>query len=408
MVINPFTPDDVVLNFNDGLEWGRLVRVPLLPGVWSLLQPAGVQNHAPQLCWIDPERLCCVWMAGDREGTAGMSVYACELLARSGQWSAPVLLSEDPDRSEQNPLLYVTQNPPRLHLIHTAQRVRQPGDAPAESNSAFSMQWTALLRWRVLDLATNTWGDSVDLLNTPAFCRHPPLQRTDGHWLLPIYRSLEAGGAFGHDNSLVQLLDAEGCPSGEPEAVPESTGRVHGSIVSSADGQSLLQFFRSRLADRIYRSVASLDGLNWSAPEPTDLPNNNSSIQALRLSSGRLAMIFNRFCVRPEPVPPQAWGDAHWPSTRWPLSIALSDDDGLSWPWIRDIDPGFGFCGPANWMANGQLAYPTILEGLPGQLHIAYSWGGRAAIRYISLHEHDILGVEPQLREESIPQRATP
>ena len=66
-------------------------------------------------------------------------------------------------------------------------------------------------------------------------------------------------------------------------------------------------------------------------------------------------------------------GDRHW--------------DGLNWPWIRDIDTGFGFCGPMNWDLNGQLAYPTLIEGQPGELHVAYSWAGRQAIRYVTLQE---------------------
>ena len=102
-------------------------------------------------------------------------------------------------------------------------------------------------------------------------------------------------------------------------------------------------------------------------------------------------MIFNRFALHPEPVS-GPWGEAAWPRSRWPLAIALSDDDGDSWPWIRSIDHGDGFCGDANWQLNGALAYPSIVEGLPGELHIAYSWAGRLAIRYLCLQEHDILG----------------
>ena len=60
---------------------------------------------------------------------------------------------------------------------------------------------------------------------------------------------------------------------------------------------------------------------------------------------------------------------------------------------IRDLDTGFGFCGPLNWDLNGQLAYPVLLEGRPGELHITYSWGGRQAIRYLCIDEHEIMGV---------------
>jgi predicted neuraminidase len=302
------------------------------------------------------------------------------------------LISQDSERSEQNPLLFV-DGENRLQLIHTAQRARDAADTSWQSSgSTFSMQWTAALRGQSRPLAGGRWRRAVDLLPTPAFCRHPPHRRGDGRWLLPIYRSLESGGAFGHDHSQVLLLEADGTPTQDLVDVPDSTGRVHGSIVPSADGQQLLQFFRSRLADRIYRSFGALDGSAWTAPEPIHLPNNNSSIQACRLASGRLAMIYNRFCFEPDPLKPQDWGEANWPRTRWPLAIALSDDDGETWPWVRDIDPGLGFCGTANWQLNGQLAYPTLLEGLPGELHLAYSWAGRAAIRYVCLQENCITG----------------
>ena len=393
------TPAAQALDLCGQLSWGRLLKTPLQEGIWSLLEPCGDQNHAPQLCWIRPDLLACVWMAGGGEGTAGMAIQLSLLEAGRGSWTVPQTISRDPVRSEQNPLLFLAGD--QLQLIHTAQDVRDPA-ASEPAGSPFTMQWTARLRQQQLAVAAiaasepaswaaGAWQPCDDLLPEPAFCRHPPHHLADGRALLPIYRSLEQGGAFGHDHSLVLPLNASGRPSAAAVAVPSCIGRVHGSIVAAADGTTLLQFFRSRRADRIYRSHSRDQGASWSAPAPTELPNNNSSIQALRLSSGRLAMIFNRFALHPEPVS-GPWGEAAWPRSRWPLAIALSDDDGDSWPWIRSIDHGDGFCGDANWPLNGALAYPSIVEGLPGELHIAYSWAGRLAIRYLCLQEQEILG----------------
>lgn len=392
------SPVTHALNLNNRLDFNRLVQSPLQLGTWSVLEPAGLQNHAPQLCWLTPNQLACVWMAGGQEGTAGMNIVLSTLRSGSRRWSQPRLISQDAQRSEQNPLLFVTESEgsnSRVQLIHTAQKVRSSQQKP-DDDSAFSMQWTASLRKQSRGLQRGRWSKAKDLLDSPAFCRHPPHRRSDGRWLLPIYRSLEAGGAFGEDYSEVLLLEADGTPCGEVIPIPNSTGRVHGSLVASADGSKLVQFFRSRQADCIYRSHASLDGLHWSTPQPIALPNNNSSIQALRLHSGRLAMIFNRFSLQTDLKEEPTWGEALWPRTRWPLSIALSEDDGDSWPWVRDIDYGDGFAGDANWFLNGQLAYPSILEGLPGELHIAYSWAGRQAIRYVCLLEEQILGLMPR------------
>ena len=406
----PFSSFDQAEDRFEDLVWGQVLVTPFEVGAWALLEPMGEQNPAPQLCWIRPDVLGCVWMAGSGEGTAGMSVLLSLLSPEVGRWLEPQRISRDVERSEQNPLLFVSDG--CLHLIHSAQLVRDPADRDAlEGSSNFSMQWTAVLRHQrlvleMLDLAdpetwaAEAWSTPVDLLNDPAFCRNPPHPLESGDWLLPIYRSLEEGGAFGHDHSEMLRLDPSGHCLDQHVGIPDSTGRVHGSIVASRDVSQLLQFFRSRVADQIYRSVSSVDGCTWSAPEPTPLPNNNSSIQACRLASGRLAMIFNRFGFAPEPTSleePLDWGEARWPRTRWPLSIAISDDDGLHWPWIRDIDTGFGFCGPMNWDLNGQLAYPTLIEGLPGELHVAYSWAGRQAIRYGALRELEVIGYDPDV-----------
>ena len=403
-----FSPLDDSLDHIPHPFSGLIYSTPLDLGVWALFCLPDCQNHAPQLCWVRDDTLACVWMAGSQEGTASMSIVLSFLTAGNSSWTAPQIVSQDFERSEQNPLLFVAND--ELILIHSSQQIRSSDTPSSYLGSSFSMQWTARLRIQRLSLLTldpftpdtwapTSWSSSCDLIDQPAFCRNPPFRRTDGFWLLPIYRSLEQGGAFGFDYSQVLVLASNGLgliSSSNPVVVPESTGRVHGSIVSSGNNDYLLQFFRSRLADRIYCSRSDLDGQHWSYPEPTQLPNNNSSIQASRLRSGRLAMIYNRFSFEPDHLNLQEWGEANWPRTRWPLSIALSEDDGVTWPWIRDIDTGLGFCGTGNWTLNGQLAYPSLLEGRLGELHIAYSWGGRTAIRYVCLHEHDIIGIIPQ------------
>ncbi|WP_328586112.1 exo-alpha-sialidase, partial [Pseudomonas ficuserectae] len=51
--------------------------------------------------------------------------------------------------------------------------------------------------------------------------------------------------------------------------------------------------FRSRWADFIYSSRSIDRGRSWSAPTPTELPNNNSSIQFVKLATDELALVYN-------------------------------------------------------------------------------------------------------------------
>lgn len=55
----------------------------------------------------------------------------------------------------------------------------------------------------------------------------------------------------------------------------------------------MLALFRSRFADSIYSSRSIDNGRTWSEPEPTELPNNNSSIQFTALQDGTLALVYN-------------------------------------------------------------------------------------------------------------------
>ena len=68
--------------------------------------------------------------------------------------------------------------------------------------------------------------------------------------------------------------------------------QVHANVVELEPGR-LAAFMRSRAADFIYRSESTDNGDSWSDPVPTSLPNNNSSISALKLRSGRVAIAYN-------------------------------------------------------------------------------------------------------------------
>lgn len=148
---------------------------------------------------------------------------------------------------------------------------------------------------------------------------------------------------------------------------------VQPSVVRLRSGR-LKAFFRDRNARHIFTSESSDEGRSWSPPERTALPSNNSGLQALSLRDGRLLLLFNN--VR---------GRAH----RWPLTAALSMDDGRSWPHLRDLEPDFhlGMGLPAR-AEDGEYSYPAVAQGEDGAIHVAYTFR-RDAIRYVRLPTPD-------------------
>ena len=79
-----------------------------------------VQNHAAFLMPLPGGDLGCVWFGGTQEGVPDISVHFSRLAPGAACWSAPQRLSDDPTRSEQNPLLFPAPDG-RLWLLWTAQ-----------------------------------------------------------------------------------------------------------------------------------------------------------------------------------------------------------------------------------------------------------------------------------------------
>ena len=54
---------------------------------------------------------------------------------------------------------------------------------------------------------------------------------------------------------------------------------------------------------------------------------------------------------------------------------------------MRHVDPGDGFFGAANEPRNRVCAYPSVVAGEDGAIHVAYSYRGRQCIKYVQVTE---------------------
>ncbi|PKL20209.1 MAG: glycosyl hydrolase, partial [Spirochaetae bacterium HGW-Spirochaetae-4] len=63
-----------------------------------------VQNHASNVLPMPNGDLLCTWFAGTQEGMSDISIYVARLKAGTQTWSTPEKVSDDPARSEQNPV----------------------------------------------------------------------------------------------------------------------------------------------------------------------------------------------------------------------------------------------------------------------------------------------------------------
>ncbi|SEQ48465.1 Predicted neuraminidase (sialidase) [Devosia sp. YR412] len=350
-----------------------------------------VQNHAAFIELLDDGSLACLWFGGTLEGKSDISIYGSTLAPGADRWSAPARLSHDPDRSEQNPVL--TRNGQgQWQLIHTA----QPSGNQDE----------CLLRRRDIGFSHGAFtAGEPDLIDLPlgTFVRGRLVRRTDGAWMMPVFRCISRPGQRwngSHDTAGVAVSQDDG-KSWSLSEVPGSIGSVHMTIVP-LDGDHMVAFYRRRQSDFVHRSESLDGGVTWSAPEATDVPNNNSSINVVRLADRRLAMVCNPISaatsddrrvslydeIEEGDDRPDATGGCApiWGVPRAPMTLCISSDGGLTWPLRKIIDHSPGTCLSNNSLdgRNKELSYPYLLEGPDGAIHVAYTYF-RRAIKYVRL-----------------------
>ena len=357
---------------------GRLYENEEMGTVEARLPDGGYPTaHAPALLELPNGDMLCCWFAGTYEGSADIRII-CSRLERDGdRWSKPVDISGDPTRSEQNPSLFYGPDD-AMWAIYTAQLDRQAGKD--------NMQFTSQIRCQKSTDGGRTWGPYETLFaREGSFCRQPIQVLANGRWIFGNWLCTDSVDGLSGDPTAFQISDDQGKTWRQVD-MPNSRGRVHANVVEMDDGH-LLAFMRSREADFIYRSESFDWGDTWSEPKPTPLPNNNSSISALRLQSGRVAIAYNPTCT-PDPKP----GKAAWPGLRCPVAVALSEDGGLTFPIVRWMERGEGYMGEENRTNNKQYEYPYLMQSRDGMLHLAYAAFTRLGVKYVRFSEQDVLG----------------
>jgi len=380
-------PEDIAQRMD-----GRLTSA--VEGMQQAFLPSPmVQNHAPFLSLADDSALICAWFGGTLEGKSDISIHASVLLPGADAWGPAQRLSYDPDHSEQNPVIFAAPDG-GLWLFHTSQ--------PSGNQDRCRIRMAALNRDGVAITAEE--GRFLDLPRG-CFVRAPVQLREDGAWLLPIFRCVQRPGQKwnGSHDTAAMGVSTDGGQSWRLEDVPDSVGSVHMSPVDLGEGR-MAAFYRRRQSDFVHRSDSANGGHSWAAPVATDVPNNNSSIAAITLRDGRIAMICNPVNAAMSPdrraslydelgedddrpdADPAGGCVPVWGVRRAPVAICISSDGGRTFPRRYLVEDGPGTCTSNNSTdgCNKEMSYPWLLEGPDGTLHLAYTYH-RRAIKYLQL-----------------------
>lgn len=293
------------------------------------------QCHASTIAPVGDGTYMVSWFAGSYEKHDDVGIWLSQ--GKFNDWSEPKLVAKIRNDPHWNPVLF---NAPdgKMYLYF---KVGKEID-----------DWETWVQYS--EDKGDTWSEARELVPGDTGGRGPVrnhlLVLSDGTWLAPaslednkvwdvIIDRSEDGGKTWTATDKLELDRNEITGEGviQPALWESKPGHVH-MLMRSSSGQ-------------ICRSDSDDYGKTWSPIEETDLPNNNSGIDIAPLGGEKIALIFN-------PVSGN-WGK------RYPITIAISEDNGKTWPVKFDIEKGEN--------ENDELSYPAIFYE-DGQLVACYTW----------------------------------
>jgi hypothetical protein len=236
--------------------------------------------------------------------------------------------------------------------------------------------------WSIRSLdGGKTWIDRHRIYE--GICGHPPInliQTRNGILVVPVQYYVSNPGR----NVIKTYVSADDGKSWRSGNTIDLGGHGHHdgafepTLVELRDGR-VWMLIRTNW-DRYWEAFSEDSGLTWRTIRPSRIEASTSPAYLARLASGRLALIWNQ--LYPEDrhdVQRRGWPYsnvvANW--HREEISIALSEDDGLTWsrPVIFAREKG-------TW-----LSYPYLFEREPGLLWI---FTGQGKVQ-VSILEKDLV-----------------
>ncbi len=357
----------------------------------AIFPPENKHNHASCVIELSNGDLLAAWYSGSGERTADdVQIQGAWLKAGEQAWGPRFTMADTPGYPDCNPALFAAPDRTIRLFWPTILDHRWEGALLKYAVARDDGDRSGPPRWSkegVLHVTPTGFGPAMDgaIRSLPDSAREaakPHLDRLasrskdelyqrlgwmprvhptvlpSGRWLLPLYSDTFSA-------SIVAISD-DGGASWSASGPMIGFGNIQPSLVRKSDG-TIVAFMRDNGSHRKIRLSTSRDeGRSWSPVTDSALPNPGAGIEAIRLASGRWALVYN---------------DTE--RGRHSLAISLSDDEGTTWKSTRPIER----------LADGQGAfhYPSLLQSRDGKIHVTYT---RRIAKEGSTIQHAIFGEE--------------
>ncbi|MEM8954380.1 MAG: exo-alpha-sialidase [Verrucomicrobiota bacterium] len=311
------------------------------------------QCHASTICETS-RGLVVAWFGGTKEKHSDVGIWSS--YSDGNNWSTP--------KEWANGIQHAGHRHPTWNPV----LFQGPGDAPT------------LLFFKTGPDPQSWWGEMMisydrgrsfrerrrlpESIDGPVRCK--PILLDDGKTLL-------CGSSTEYDGWTVHFekigLD-DGLPAGNwkrigPINTTEEFNAIQPTFLRHPDGK--LQVLCRTKEGVITTSFSEDDGESWSKMEATNLPNNNSGVEAVTLRDGRHLLVYNHLDT----------GNTGW-GRRGLLNLAISDN-GIDWHKVGVLEKE----------QKGEFSYPAIIQSSDGLVHVTYTWN-RQRIKHVVIDPEKI------------------
>src|SRR5688572_8455738 len=296
--------------------------------------PPFLQCHASTVLHVRDGNFLVAWFGGTHEKHDDVGIWLTK--GKPGGWSKPVEVAKLREDAHWNPVLF-RQPDGIIVLYFKVGKTIDHWETWYKTSSDNGETWT-----EAKELVVGDKGGRGPV-------RNKPIILSDGTWLAPA--SDEKKGVW---NAFVDRSEDGGKTwtassffSVNRDSIPEE-GVIQPTLWESSPS-NVHALLRSS-AGVICRTDSKDYGKTWSPVYKTTLPNPNSGIDLTKLDDGTLVLVYNR--------DGKNWG------ARRPVAVAVSSDNGTTWPTSIDLETG---------KEDDEFSYPSIIH-TGDTIALTYTW----------------------------------
>ena len=326
------------------------------------------QCHASTIIELPENRFFMACFGGTHEGNKDVGIWG-SVRTKDG-WQRPQLLAKLKDQPHWNPVLFMDQNQV-IHLYFKVGNSCRHWKTWEIKSYDFCKSWTSPVELVPGNLYRGPVKNKCIILSNGTWLA--PSSSEIGWWQAFVDRSEDQGKSWQKSKMVPMSREIAGRLEKKVAGVGEKGkemryAAIQPTLWESEPGHVHMLLRSSTKA--ICRSDSDDNGKTWSKVYKTSLPNNNSGIDLAKLKDGTLVLAYN-------PVA------SHW-GERWPMTIAVSKNNGETWKKLMDTDS-----------EPREYSYPAVIATADGGVAITYTWD-RENIKFIKFDRDELLtSLEP-------------